>query len=147
MKISRNVIIVTAIVLIVLAVIAISLYNGQNKNNSGLNESSTKVAFFNNGTTLFLFDAVIENMTMKNGTVQNFYVQGYMKPGGNTTIDLSGLGGYGNQPLPAGTTVRVMAWKGLFNQTIVSNTSNMELLMQGWSKTLNPQSSDLSYNV
>jgi hypothetical protein len=147
MKISRNVIIVIAIVLIALAVIAISLYSGQNKNNSGLNESSTKIAFMNNGTTWFKFDAVIENMTMKNGTVQNFYVQGYMKPGGNVTIDLSGLGGYGNQPLPAGTSVKVMAWKGLFNQTIVSNTSNMNLLMQGWSKTLNPSSSDLSYNI
>ena len=144
MKSNKNAI----ILLVLIALIAVAVSGCTSKTNStSVNDSSTKVAFFNNGTTWFLFDAVIENMTMKNGTVQNFYVQGYMKPGGNTTIDLSGLGGYGNQPLPAGTTVRVMAWKGLFNQTIVSNSSNMELLMQGWSKTLNPQSSDLSYNV
>ena len=62
-------------------------------------------------------------------------------------LDLSGLAGYGNQQLPAGTTVRVMAWKGLFNQTVASNSSNMLLTMQGWSKTLTPTSDDLAYNV
>jgi len=144
MKSNKNAI----ILLILIALVAVAVSGCTSKTNStSVNESSTKVAFMNNGTTWFHFDAVIENMTMKNGTVQNFYVQGYMKPGGNVTIDLSGLGGYGNQPLPAGTSVRVMAWKGLFNQTIVSNSSNMYLLMQGWSKTLNPQSSDLSYNI
>ena len=74
-------------------------------------------------------------MTLKNGTVQNYYVEGYMKPGGNVTMDLSGLAGYGNQPLPAGTSIRVLAWKGLFNQTLTTNTSDMNLVMQGWSKT------------
>jgi hypothetical protein len=119
----------------------------KNTNSTGVNQSSTKLAFTNNGSTWFHFDAVIENMTMKNGTVQNFYVEGYMKPGGNVTMDLSGLGGYGNQALPAGTSVRVMAWKGLFNQTMNSNSSTMNLDMQGWSNTLTPQTSDLTYNV
>jgi hypothetical protein len=86
-------------------------------------------------------------MTLKNGTVQNYYVEGYMKPGGNVTMDLSGLAGYGNQPLPAGTTVRIMAWKGLFNQTITTNSSEMNLIMQGWSNYLNPTSNDTQYNV
>jgi hypothetical protein len=144
MKNSKNAIIL--LVLITLVAVAVSGCTS-NTNSTTVNQSSTKLSFINNGSTWFHFDAVIENMTLKNGTVQNYYVEGYMKPNGNVTIDLSSLGGYGNQPLPAGTSVRVMAWKGLFNQTIVSSTSTMNLFMQGWSKTLTPQSSDLSYNV
>ncbi len=144
MKSSKNVIIL--LVLIILGAVAVS--GCVNKTSStSVNQSSTKVAFINNGTTWFHFDAVIENMTMKNGTVQNYYVEGYMKPGGNVTMDLSGLAGYGNQALPAGTTVRVMAWKGLFNQTITTNSSEMNLIMQGWSNYLNPTSNDKQYNV
>lgn len=140
---SRN----AMIMLILITLIAVAMSGCTNKSNSTVNDSSTKLAFFNNGTTWFHFDAVIENMTLKNGTVQNYYVQGYMKPGGNVTLDLSGLGGYGNQPLPAGTSVRVLAWKGLLNQTILTNSSNLELGMEGWSKNLVPQTDDLRYNV
>lgn len=130
-----------------LVLIAVAVSGCTSKTNSTVNQSSTKLAFMNNGTTWFHFDAVIENMTLKNGTVQNYYVDGYIKPNGNVTMDLSGLAGYGNEPLPAGTTVRVLAWKGLFNQTINSNSSSMNLLMQGWSKNLQPQNDDLKYNV
>lgn len=130
-----------------LVLIAVAVSGCTSKTNSTVNQSSTKLAFMNNGTTWFHFDAVIENMTLKNGTVQNYYVDGYIKPNGNVTMDLSGLAGYGNEPLPAGTTVRVLAWKGLFNQTITSNSSEMDLLMQGWSKNLQPQTDDLKYNV
>ena len=144
MKSSKNVIIL--LVLIILAGVAVSGCTSKT-NSTSINQSSTKVAFFNNGTTWFHFDAVIENMTLKNGTVQNYYVEGYMKPGGNVTMDLSGLAGYGNQTLPAGTTVRVMAWKGLFNQTVSTNSSEMNLIMQGWSNYLYPTSNDTQYNV
>jgi Tfp pilus assembly protein PilV len=138
---------IVIIAIVVIALIALAVIGFNSKTNSGVNASSTKVAFINNGTTWFHFDAVIENMTLKNGTVQNYYVQGYMKPGGNVTMDLSSLAGYGNQALPAGTTIRLMAWKGLFNQTIKTNTSDLNLLMQGWSKYLNPTSNDTQYNV
>lgn len=140
---------IVLLILIALIAVAVSGCTSNNSNNTSANQSSTKIAFINNGSTWFHFDAVIENMTLKNGTVQNYYVDGYMKPGGNVTIDLSGLAGYGNQQLPAGTTVRIMAWKGLFNQTINSttNSSTMDLVMQGWSKALNPTSNDLTYNV
>jgi hypothetical protein len=144
MKNNRSVIIL--LVLIVFAAVAVSGCTSKT-NSTNVNNSSTKVAFINNGTTWFHFDAVIENMTLKNGTVQNYYVQGYMKPGGNVTMDLSGLAGYGNQQLPAGTTVRVMAWKGLFNQTLKTNSSDLNLIMQGWSNYLNPTSNDTQYNV
>lgn len=144
MKSSKNVIVL--IVLIILSAVAISGCTSHTTS-TAVNVSSTKVAFINNGTTWFHYDAVIENMTLKNGTVQNYYVEGYIKPGSNNTIDLSGLAGYGNQPLPAGTQIRIMAYKGLFNQTLTSNSSNLHLLLQGWSNTINPQSSDLAYNV
>ena len=144
MKSSRNAI----IILVLIALVAVAVSGCTSKTNStSVNESSTKVAFVNNGTTWFHVDIVIENMTLKNGTVQNLYGEAYIKPGGNVTLDLSGLAGYGNQPLPAGTNIRIMGWKGLLNQTIVSNTSNMDLIMQGWSKTLYPQSDDQKYNV
>lgn len=143
MKSNRNAI----IMLVLIALIAVAVSGCTSQNNSTVNQSSTKLAFFNNGSTWFHFDAVMENVTLKNGTVQNFYVEGYIKPGGNVTLDLSGLAGYGNQQVPAGTTVRVLAWKGLFNQTLVSNSSNMDLVMQGWSKNLVPQTDDLKYNV
>ena len=144
MKSTRN----SIILLVLIALIAVAVSGcTSNTNSTSVNQSSTKVAFFNNGSTWFHFDAVIENMTLKNGTVQNFYVEGYMKPGGNVTLDLSSIAGYGNQQLPAGTTIRVMAWKGLFNQTVASNSSDMLLNMQGWSKTLTPASDDIAYNV
>lgn len=143
MKNSKNAI----ILLVILVLIAVAVSGCTSKSNSTVNQSSTKLAFSNNGTTWFHFDAVIENMTLKNGTVQNYYVDGYIKPNGNVTMDLSSLAGYGNEPLPAGTTVRVLAWKGLFNQTLASNSSDMNLVMQGWSKNLQPQNDDLKYNV
>lgn len=143
MKNSKNAI----ILLVILVLIAVAVSGCTSKSNSTVNQSSTKLAFSNNGTTWFHFDAVIENMTLKNGTVQNYYVDGYIKPNGNVTMDLSSLAGYGNEPLPAGTTVRVLAWKGLFNQTLASKASDMNLVMQGWSKNLQPQNDDLKYNV
>jgi hypothetical protein len=143
MKNSKNAI----ILLVILVLIAVAVSGCTSKSNSTVNQSSTKLAFTNNGTTWFHFDAVIENMTLKNGTVQNYYVDGYIKPNGNVTMDLSGLAGYGNDPLPAGTTIRVLAWKGLFNQTLASKSSDMNLVMQGWSKNLQPQNDDLKYNV
>ena len=144
MKNSKNVIIM--LVLITLIAVAVSGCTSNTKPNSP-NEQSTKVAFINNGSTWFHVDIVIENMTLKNGTIENLYGEAYIKPGGNVTLDLSGLAGYGNQPLPAGTNIRIMGWKGLLNQTIVSSTGIMNLTMQGWSKTLNPQSDDQQYNV
>lgn len=140
----NNKIAIIAIILIALIAVAVS---GCTTNTKSTTNASTKVAFINNGTTWFHFNAVIENMTLKNGTVQNFYVQGYMKPGGNVTIDLSSLAGYGTEKLPAGTTIRVMAWKGLLNQTLNGTTSDLQLIMQGWSNVINPQTEDLKYNV
>ena len=130
--------------LIALIVIAVS---GCTSNQPVANTIATKLAFTNNGDTWFHFDAVIENMPMKDGTNQNYYIEGYMKPGGTVTLDLSDMAGYGNQQLPAGTTIRVLAWKGLFNPTQPPNTSNMNLNMQGWSNTLLPQADDQKYNV
>ena len=136
------------ILLFLLALIVIAVSGCTSNTKPVANTANTKLSFTNNGPTWFHFDAVIENLTMKDGTTQNYYVEGYMKPeGGIVTIDLSDLAGYQNQPLPAGTTVRVLAWKGLFNPTASPTTSNMDLNMQGWSSTPTPQADDQKYNV
>ena len=115
-------------------------------------DAATKLAFYNNGTTWLHLDVVMANVTLKNGTVQNFYAEIWMKPGnGTAVIDLSNLAGYGNEKLPAGTNITVMAWKGLFmpaNSTpAVGNTADLNLNMQGWSNTGQPTVDDTIYNV
>lgn len=115
-------------------------------------DKATKLAFYNNGTTWLHLDVVMENVTLKNGTIQNFYAQIFLKPkNGTVTIDLSNLTGYGNQKLPAGTKITILAWKGLFmpaNSTpAVGNTSDLILNMQGWSNTLQPGADDAKFNV
>lgn len=114
--------------------------------------NSTKLAFYNNGTTWLYLDVVLENVTLQNGTTQNFYAQVFLKPNnGTVVIDLSNLTGYGNQKLPAGTNITILAWKGLFmpaNSTpAVGDTSDLVLNMQGWSNTAQPGSDDVIVNV
>ncbi len=75
-----------------------------------------------------------------------------MKPGNGTAIiDLSNLTGYGNEKLPPGTNITILAGKGLFMPTnstpTVGNASDLSLSMQGWSGTAQPGSNDTSYNV
>jgi hypothetical protein len=81
---------------------------------------------------------IIENATLKNGTVQNFYIETWTKPvNGTVTIDLSKLLGYGNEKLPAGTTIRIVGWKGLYD-TVSTKNQDLNLKMEGWSNTINP---------
>lgn len=115
-------------------------------------DAATKLAFYNNGTTWLHLDVVMANVTLKNGTVQNFYAEIWLKPSnGTAVIDLSNLAGYGNEKLPAGTNITIMAWKGLFmpaNSTpAVGNTADLNLNMQGWSNTGQPTVDDAIYNV
>ena len=97
---------------VAVSAVAVNGYTSNTKPVANTNNAGTKLAFSNNGHTWIHFNAVIENMPMKDGTKQNFYVQGYVKPNGNVNMDLSNLGGYGNNQLPAGTTIRILSWKG-----------------------------------
>lgn len=144
MKNSMIAIIVIVIVVIVAAAAGIFLMGGTAKTNN--TAGPTKVSFSNTGTPWIHFDAVIVNATFKNGTKQNVYSEVWLKPSGNVTLDLSNLLGYGSSPLPAGTTIKIYAWKGLYNNT-TTGTGNLNLGIQSWSNTINPTTQDQLYHV
>ena len=138
---------VLAVVIVVVAVSGCSNNaTGNNTNNANaINEKSTKLALTNNGTT-WLQVEMVANVTAKNGTNMTVYAEAFMKPNGTATIDLSQLLGYGNEPLPAGTTIRVQSWKGLFD-TAAGGEGAINLNLQGWSNTLKPGAKDNSTNI
>lgn len=143
----RNILIMALIVVIVIIVGAVAYWTGgqvTNTNNTPVKD--TKLAFYNNGPTWLQAIAVIPNATVKNGTQQNFYMKYYLKPqNGTVTLDLSNMTGYGGQPLPAGTTIRVLTWQGLFNSTVTGSTASLNYTIRGWSNTADPQSNDIVY--
>ncbi|MEG3223985.1 MAG: hypothetical protein BME94_00300 [Methanobacteriales archaeon Met13] len=139
-----NRIIIGAVIVILVIIGAIVLLTGALNNPVNPNPvqaASTKLAIHNNGSTWVQVEMVMNNVTNKNGTVKTYYVQSFIKPGGNVTIDLSQLLGYTNEKLPAGTTIRIQSWKGLFNQT-PGGTDNLNISFQGWSNTLYPGATD-----
>ena len=112
----------------------------------------TKLAYYNNGTTWLYLNVVMENVTLKNGTTQNFYAQIFLKPSNGTgIIDLSNITGYDDEKLPAGTNITVLSWEGLFmpaNSTpAVGSTADLNLIMQGWSNTEIPGADDANFSV
>ncbi|MGB9937092.1 MAG: hypothetical protein ACPK7O_05180 [Methanobacterium sp.] len=143
----RNIIIIAGVLIAVLVVGALAVTTFTNQNPStAASPGATKLSFQNNGTTWLHMDVILENVTLKNGTVQTFYNELWIKPNGTIVIDLSKLAGYGDTKLPAGTTLRILAWKGLFNNTTASN-GELNLNMQGWSGTLQPGANDPITNV
>ncbi len=137
----------TIVILVLISILAFSVTAYTSYAKPVKTTADTKLAFTNNGLTWVHIDAVIENMQMKDGSTKNVYVDAYIKPGGNVNMDLSKLAGYGNQPLPAGTTIRLLAWDGLYNPTVSTTLNNLNLNIQGWSKTTTPQSTDKIYNT
>lgn len=148
--------IIVAVVLIAIIVIgalaATTLMKPQGQQVTAAGDAATKLAFYNNGSAWLHLDVVMENVTLKNGTVQNFYAEIWLKPvNGTAVIDLSNLAGYGNEKLPAGANITILAWKGLFmpeNSTpAIGSTSDLNLSMQGWSNTAQPGTNDTTYNM
>lgn len=139
-----NRVIIGALIVIVLIIGAALLLTGSltgPSQPSQVQAATTKVAIHNNGTTWAQVEMVLNNVTMKNGTVKTFYIESFIKPGGNVTIDLSQLLGYTNEKLPGGTTIRIQSWKGLFNETVTGD-SDLNISFQGWSNTLYPGAHD-----
>jgi len=138
-----------AILAVVIVVVAVSGCNdntsSNNTNASAINEKSTKLAIINNGTT-WAHVEMVANATHKNGTNMTLWADTFVKPNGNLTIDLSQALGYGNEPLPAGTTIRVQSWKGIFNTT-GGGVGSLNIAFQGWSNTLYPPSTAQATNV
>jgi hypothetical protein len=138
-----------AILAVVIVVVAVSGCNDNTSttgnNASAINEKSTKLAIINNGTT-WAHVEMVGNATHKNGTNITIWADTFVKPNGNLTIDLSQALGYGNEPLPAGTTIRVQSWKGLFNTT-GGGEGTLNIAFQGWSNTRYPEAKDAITNV
>jgi hypothetical protein len=136
---NKNIIFI-ALIVILIAIIGVAAYMmlTPSAGPSQVSEKGTKFAIHNNGTTWAHVDMIIENATLKNGTVQNFYIETWMKPtNGSVVIDLSKLLGYGSEKLPAGTTIRIVGWKGLYDSASTTN-QDLNLKMEGWSNTINP---------
>ncbi len=133
-----------AVVIVVVAVSGCSNNNNNNTNNN-VNDKSTKLAIINNGTTWVQVE-MVANATHKNGTNMTIWADAFVKPNSNATIDLSQLLGYGNAPLPAGTTIRIQSWKGLFNTTAGGN-GILNIEFQGWSNNKYPTANDKLTNV
>ncbi len=131
-----------AILAVVIMVVAVSGCNDNSTDDTTVNEKSTKLAIINNGDT-WLQVELVANITHKNGTNMIVYVENFIKPEENVTVDLSKMLGYGNEPLPAGTTIRVQSWKGLFNETNgVGEEGTIDFDFQGWSNTRYPTEKD-----
>ena len=145
----KNKIGLLAILAVVIVVVAVSGCNDNTQTNgtnaNAINDKSTKVAIFNNGTP-WAHVEMVANATHKNGTNMTIWADTFIKPNGNVTIDLSQILGYGNEPLPAGTTIRIQSWKGLFNTT-GGGEGTLSISFQGWSNTRYPTANDKLTNV
>lgn len=139
---------IVIIVVIIIGALAATTFmnNSGNQQVNAASAGATKLSFQNNGTTWLHMDVILENVTLKNGTVQTFYNEMWIKPNGTVTIDISNLAGYGDSKLPPGTTIRILAWKNLFNNTTATN-GELNLNMQGWSGTIQPEANDAITNV
>ncbi|MBM4240666.1 MAG: hypothetical protein FJ150_03215 [Euryarchaeota archaeon] len=144
----KNTLTSLGIITILVFVVALSGCTTQQQNQN-ISAKGTKLAIYNNGTTWAHVDLVMENVTFKNGSVGTIYAEAFMKPvNGSVTIDLSQLLGYGDEKLPPGTQIRILSWKGLFNNTTgVGGTAALDITFQGWSNTLLPESADQKYPV
>jgi hypothetical protein len=95
----------------------------------------SKLAILNQGNT---WVRVEMNLNLV-GTDRNYYLDSFIQPGGNVTIDLSQFFGYENQKLPPSSSIRIQYWKGLFSPT-PGGTSDLKLTFLAWSNTLYPGS-------
>ena len=144
---------IAAIVIIIVALVLAIVIGTQNQfanlstQNQTVVEGATKLTYSNDGDTWVHQNVIYENVPLKNGSVQTFYSDMYIKPGSSVTVDLSQIAGYGNQQLPAGTNINILTWKELVNETISDPTADLEMRMQGWSNTLKPQSYDRYYVI
>lgn len=135
-------------VILIIGVAAFALTSNNNNPTVAASESSTKLALYNTGPTWAVLDLTLVNVTMKDGTVKDLHGEVFLKPvNGQIVIDLSQLLGYGTDRLPAGTSIRILSWKGLANQTLPGANQDLNVDFQGWSNNLNPQTSDQKYNV
>ena len=87
-----------AVLAVVMVVVAVSgCNNNNNTTGTDVNAKSTKVAIMNHGDTWAQVE-LVANVTHKNGTNMTVYIENFIKPDENVTIDLSQIKAYGNEP-------------------------------------------------
>jgi hypothetical protein len=143
---------IAAIVIIIVALALAIVIGTQNQSNLSIPkqvtaDAATKITYYNDGDTWLHQNVIYENVTLKNGSIQTFYSDMYIKPHSSITVDLSNLAGYGNQKLPSDTELTILTWKEVLNETINAPTADLEMRMQGWSNTLKPQPYDRYYII
>ena len=136
---NKNILFIALIVILV-AIIGVAAYMmlTPTAGPAQLTEAGTKIALHNNGSTWVHTAGVFENTTLKNGTVSNVYFNAWTKPkDGKVVIDLSNAMGYGNESLPANTTMRLK----LYLDPVSENPSGSAVVtktIEGWSNTPEP---------
>lgn len=109
----------------------VSQSESQQDTSQGIPDGATGVTFYNNGNSWVHAVAVFENVPKKDGTTGNIYTDIWLKPKengipGTASIDLSSIAGYGNQPLPQGTKIRMNTWGNLLGPAS-SGTDTLKL--------------------
>lgn len=132
---------------IIIAVVIVGVFSISNITTTqapSVSAAETKLNLKNNCNQCWtIMDIVIENATKKDGSKQTIYIQAFIKPGENVTIDLSQILGYSNEKLPPGTSFRILTWSGKYHEN-PTGTSDLNILEQGWSNTDQPTTEDPS---
>lgn len=139
------------IAIVIIVIVAVGIFAASTMTNTAqtpnnVSAKGTKLDLKNTNNQYWEhLDIVIENVTFKNGTKGNLYMEAWVKPGENLTIDLSQLMGYGNEQLPNGTVIKPLIWGSVLNTT-AGGSSSFSMILQGWSNTATPVSAP-QYNV
>lgn len=125
-------IIIVIVVVVVGAYAAMTMTSSPSTtNNTKITANGSKVTIINNNNDVWAhWKLQIQNAPQKNGTQQTYFVNAYIKPGGNATFDLSSMLGY-DSALPQDTNITVLGWGGLYNTT-ANGTSKFNTTFVGW---------------
>lgn len=130
-------------VALILGGFAYAQSGSQYNTNQNIPAGATQITFTNNGNTWVHAVIVFENMVKQDGTTGNIYADMWLKPKvngvpGTAIIDLSNLAGYGNNPIPAGTQIKMNTWGNLLGTS--GGYNNLKI-------NLNTESSDSKINT
>jgi hypothetical protein len=146
---SRNMIITVILIITVFTIGTSTFLLNQSQAatiNNTITQQGTKLNLKNNNNQEWEhMHILIQNITTSNGSKQNYYIETWIKPGENTTIDLSNILGYGNHALTPGTNINILSWSGLYSTD--PGTGDFSLSLQGWSNTTTPPVNATIYHI
>lgn len=82
----------------------------QQSTSQNIPDGATGVTFQNTGDSWKHVVVALDNVPKSDGTTGNVYADMWIKPDGSASIDLSGIAGFGNQPLPDGTDMSITTY-------------------------------------